>query len=277
MKYTIILLGTLLAFLVVVIGCSDDDCPTCPNRSQTATAVGTLSLSDDGYIGAYGQVVGVNGQIPIVDSIRIDTMKADFETGVTGTNVKEFEYHSGVTTYVGGDTVSVSFHTPSGVSTARVKLLVYPDDAVVIDSGFRAYDSAETAEFFWESSPNADWYFLETNFQYYNVDDELVNSLHRLVKGVDDTTLTIPGDSLAYNGRLTIWLVAGTGADPMSAAGNITGGYVGGNIMSGVFIGHHMPVGSGLPTKSPETLSCYKVEGDQKSWSEMIERIANRF
>ncbi len=273
MKHPRLLVVVMLIALAIGAGCGDDDYPICPVQTQSAVAVGTISLQGNDLY-AYGDVVGLNGHEPDLDSVIVHDMKADVGPGMSGTGFRHFYLSEVSSGLISGDTVDIEFYTTGGVSTTRAKVLSFADDRIQLVSGFMNYDSGATAAFAWNQSPNADWYYVRTTFAYRDSTGEMVFSRHEYVKTIGDTTLTVPGDSLEYNGSLEVQLQVGTGPDPTSTQGNISGGTVRGYVTSTYQAGYGMTVGSGIPPgaavrrpESPEDENITRL-------TEMIERFA---
>lgn len=243
MKQLILTIGLSLMILALVAGCSDDEenCPTCPTFSQTAVASGQAFLSQNELV-VHAEIVGLQGQEAALDSVTVQGLPASLEIGMMGTTYTHVLFEDSTLGLVSGDTIEVRFYTPEGVSSARTKVLRTPDDGVHVLSGFQDYDSGATATFVWSSSPNADWYRIRTTFMSEDSTGALVRRRHAYVQSIDDTTFTIPGDSLSYVGSLELYLEVGTGADPSSGSGNITGGSVRGLVTSSVVGGYIMSV-----------------------------------
>lgn len=99
-------------------------------------------------------------------------------------------------------------------------------------------------EFLWSDIPDADWYYFRLDYRYHDSYGEY--GITRWSSLQMDTTITISGGVILYNGDLSVYLEAGTGPSPETDRGNITGGAIKGVVNSSSLMGAGFFIGTGL-------------------------------
>lgn len=248
-------MSLILVLLFAFVGCSDDDeCASCPGMTQKAVAIGDLELDDGLYF--WANIIGVDGKVPDVDSVRVAGELAEtytgFNEGGPGVYVQYEEYEGGpmkpASTYANGDLVLVEIFTPSGVSTCSEKVLDYDlSRPVPIDWSYNyPYDTVDIGTELtvsWNTVEYADWYAVEAEYDY---DSSGIQNETRSYFNTTGTTVTIPAASVGFNGRYYMRIRPITGPLPDDAQGNITGGVVRGVIGSSSYRSFNIYVGTGV-------------------------------
>ncbi|MCP4570035.1 MAG: hypothetical protein GY841_20840 [FCB group bacterium] len=250
MRRALLVLGMILvAASMAFIGCSDDeDCPTCVTTAQKAVMFGGGQL-DDGELEFYCYLIGIDGLIPDIDSVKVDGQKADMESGYgEGGGMVWAEYEGPAGGLDSGDDITVVVYTPTGTSSVTFTLLEdevddaqaigwemdYPYDTVALD---------QSIEITWNSIPNADWYFFDYDYSF----DSAGTNVYRGNKEIymTDTTFTIPASETGYNGYYYIDITAVAGPSPDASTGNVTGDVVKGMVISTCYNSFQIYLGTG--------------------------------
>lgn len=257
-----LLLGCLaLAVLVMAIGCSDDDeCPNCPEVTQQMVAYGYMQLYD-GSLSMYCSVVGLDGLLPDVDSVKVGTELAEMEPyfGMGGGVYEVYYSEDGdmmsKTAWSGGDVVPVTIYTPSGTAQASPVVLEYREDfphVIGWDTAYPYTDTLALNEAFtldWHPVELADYYMVTLD---YSKDSAGVHVYTYETFVVEDTTYTHAAGLTPYNGYIYVDVYAITGPNYMTSTGNITGAVADGLIASLAYEYFTIYIGTGDPYPSPD-------------------------
>lgn len=246
MKNYTIMIGIVILALVLAAGCGDDDkCPVCPEYTQTAVVLGNMYLNA-GILSVGGDVIGINGFKPELDSIKINDTLIPLGASMMGTDVIHFQMYQLASVLSGGDTVAAYFYAPTGTSTAKVKLLDFSTDAVNLISPSPGQNFAlqTDVDMEWDDIANADWFQVRLDYRF--LDSSGVEDTVQFESIQTDTIYTVPGNMLVYNGNLILRLAAGTGHRPDASQGNVSGPAIKGNMSSTYTFPTSFSIGSGL-------------------------------
>ncbi|MCD6249253.1 MAG: hypothetical protein J7J98_02820 [candidate division Zixibacteria bacterium] len=263
----LLLLGMAVSLAaILIVGCSDDDdeCPTCPTDPQQGLVFGDMSI-DGGELECWGMIVGIDGSVPDVDSIKLNTSLMELEFGGEGISAWNFDYEEPAGSLASGDTVQVTFYMPGATATAQVKLLDYDDDR---PTGFNyptdyPYDTVAIGDSIavsWNAVSNADWYNVQMAYYYDSLGThaELRESYYQTV-----TSIVVPASLLDYNGYVRVYVYPISGPMP-DEGGNISGQVLKGAIVSSSYESIRVYVGTGdawpsspidMSSNDPERLS----------------------
>ena len=252
----LLLISSLVAVLMLLAaGCSDDDeCPTCPQFVQKALMMAEIETYD-GEIQMWGSIFGLNGRLPDIDSVKLEGMDVEMHAAMdAGASYYYLQYNAGgefskPSDWASGDTVLVEVFTPDGKCESRCTLLDSEEDEpeIIGWSSNYPYDTVEvntSITIDWHPIDGADYYYLSVNYEYDSA-GTYEHTSHWVE--IHDTTYTIPASDLDYNGRLYMDLGPVSGPSMTSSAGNITGGFVKGWVVSTTYDYFTIYVGTGDP------------------------------
>jgi len=232
-----LLFGALLMLLVA--GCGDDDCASCPDTvTSLGFGRGVVSYRDVGL----WQVISISGYSvmpPVLDSVRVgDSLLSHEEFGVVGCgnvgSMIEFYEGSNSTTrmYDLGDTAVTTVWAQGRSSTCRVKLLDQSHSTIEIispaSSGSDTLSQTGSDTLRWHSVEHADYYAIEL-WWWYSILDNWMSSHYYTT----DTAFIITGamvpDSMYY---CEVTLTPFNGPDPRTDKGNWAGNLLDGVVLS---------------------------------------------
>ena len=249
MKRHIVVALTLALALILVAGCSDDDeCPTCPPVAvQNYILYGYTGLDQNGTeLDLYTYIFGVDGSVPVVDSIKIADGLCELRTMYDAVSICAGRYEGPAGTLSSGDNVTVTAYTPSGVGSATVALL---DDDADTPIGFNhpvesPYDTVAIGEAItvsWSPVANADWYGVYYGYSY---DSSGVHDNWNEWSAQTTTSISIPVSQVLYNGYFRFNITPMTGPRP-DQTGNVSGGTMRGTVNSSSYEYLRIYVGTG--------------------------------
>lgn len=247
MKRYIVFGIVLIVTLVLVAGCGDEDCPTCPPFAQQLIVSGVASVANFGLgLGAY--VWDVDGDVPAVDSVKIGGHLCELRTTFQGIPMVSARFEGVAGPLGSGDNVSITVYTPSGSGTATVKLLDGELDKPVgfnypVDAPYGTVAVGDSIVVSWSAVANADWYSVSRSYRY---DSSGTAAYWSTREWQTDTSLTIPASMMDYNGYYRFTIGPTTGPRP-DQAGNMSGDVINGTINSNTGESLDVQVGSGYP------------------------------
>ena len=240
-KWLIMICCGLLA-MTLVVGCSDDDCTTCPEVSTPKGYVyGTLVLDPEAYLDDM-QIHGYGAIPPNIDSVKVgdslvdpDDWDYEYEWEYED-NFWEiyFDEDGSTDTYMwnNGDIATVKVWGEGSVSTCSLKML--DDDTSVTEVIQPLYDDTidfdENVTVHWTTAKDADYYSVWLEYR------TVVNGSSLWLYHYDyslDTTYAI--DASAFPDSLVYFYVNVTpfnGPDPRTGESNWTGGFLVGRLYS---------------------------------------------
>ena len=256
MSRHVLLIFIAAVAVLLMFGCSDDDCPNCPSNVDTITVdlqyvkvTGSITLNSN-RLSFYGSVQGLDGSLPDVDSVTVQGSPADLEMEIgPSDSYWRLSYGTDPEGFESGDTVEVIVYTPRGNGTCRVELLHLRSDTVQIvsHSTTSPYDTVDIdtdIEIVWNSVPGADWYSCE--LWLYFIDAGYVEFDWVSNRGTQDTTMVISAADNGIEGEWWIDVMAVTGPYPEDEEGNfIDPGVVDGAIRSYTYAWVAIVVGGG--------------------------------
>ncbi|MBU0985521.1 MAG: hypothetical protein KKA42_16730 [candidate division Zixibacteria bacterium] len=256
MKRLLYLGSVLLLATLLITACSDDeDCPTCPDGSQTGIITGYLSFEDGGIHG-YAMIVGMDGRLPAVDSVVVDGEKADLQASYSS-GMPIFNVDIGEGGMIMGsaakpatvDSIPFRVYTPGGVSTAYCAVMEYPEDrpVVIVPDTASPYDTVainDPINVIWHYSDAPEWFLVTYSYSYDSA-GTTVYGPYTSHWTLSDTTFSISGANTGFNGRYYMNVVGATGPNPDDAVGSFTGGTIRGVVASGVNESFTVYVGTG--------------------------------
>ncbi len=226
----------VLFALALMFGCSDDECPTCPQPAQKAVAWGYTSTNDtDNELFFMSFVFGLDGKLVAVDSVKYEGNKTELREGLSELGTAVYAMYEEIpTTYDSGDTVEIKYFLPSGSGTARVKLLdsEFDEPTVLSHSTSYPYDTVAVNEgitIAWRSVAVADFYSVNWSY-YYDSSGTRVERFESYF--TTDNDLVILAGTLSFNGRIGLNIYAITGPRPDIEIGNVSGSVINGNVSS---------------------------------------------
>jgi len=277
MKRLVPLTIAMLCALVIGLGCGDDETTTI---TQYDTLIQTVTITDSftdtvssplvvtRAFAATGETFTVRARahqttqrVVILDSVLASDSVCFIEE-VTDVlfawgQYYYIDYFGPDSRFDSGDTAVIRFYAEGTLSTAYVKLLDMSVDPIIIEGA--TPDSVgidDPIEIHWHPIEHADWYgILITRYLASDMFDFWDDFYYFSY----DTTVTIPADFIDEDGHIDFWVFAATGPSPSDQVENITGGLVGGSILSqsgiygsGVEVGTGMLLRAGKPAQAPE-------------------------
>ncbi len=237
-KNWFLILAMIILAALFIVGCGDDDddnvaAPTVP---ATFTHGEIYTYDDNGlYFYIYTYVYG--GANPGIDSILVDTMKADIDNSYYWNIADPYWYsqyyeNDEFSTYASGDTVTVKMYGAGRSSTCNISLLDYDDDeANIITPDYGTYvDTGATVEIVWNKIDNAEYYALSIESRYDSSGTMLYDYDYAFTH---DTTYTLPAQYTDTTIDYFYFYVLPTcGPNPESYTGNWTGTFTVGILYS---------------------------------------------
>ncbi|MCD6249252.1 MAG: hypothetical protein J7J98_02815 [candidate division Zixibacteria bacterium] len=233
MKRHILVAMTFCLALILVVGCSDDDeCPTCPAFVQKLIVYGQTTV-DGSDLYLYTYVFDVDGDVPEVDSVKIDGNLCQTQTAYEAVPIFVAGHEGPAGSLASGDNVSITIYAPTGSGTATVKLLDDDNDAPVgfnhpTDSPYDTVAIGDSIVVSWSPVANADWYGV---YRSYSYDSSGTHAYWSEQTWQTTTSITVPASSVSYNGYYYFSVMPSTGPRP-DQAGNVSGSVVKGTINS---------------------------------------------
>lgn len=278
MKKLLILLTCCV--LIFVVGCSDDDCPTC-NETITPQGLvhGSVYLDPEAYID-YMMVIGYNAIPPNIDSAKLgDSLM--YGDDFFDYNYDE-EYHenwweisfdedgnSSNYMWEHGDTATMTFYGEGMTSTAKFVILDADSAEVTIISPEYLEDTVDAptnVTITWGKSPDAEYYSIWVEWIVGNDWNDIYHYTYTA-----DTTFTVTADMYPDSVRyFYVDVTPFTGPDPTKDVGNVTGNFLTGKVYSFGWYDYTRIMGWYIPTPTKSSLETVrKVRTEQ----EMVEKI----
>ena len=266
-------LAAMIALSLIFVGCSDDDCPNCPNADQTAVMFGEVEI-DGGQIEFYGAIFGIDGGMPDIDSVRVDGELALIEDYIGEGIGSYMEYQSNDLgdPHTSGEIINIRVFTPTGMSECNAVAL--EDDAdepelIMEYSQYYPYDTVAIGtdiSFDWHPVANADFYVVDVYYRWGPEDDRT-----EYYTVTNDTTFSIPGSETQYDGYYYFYIIAAAGPNPLVDDGNITGDVVKGMINSYQSDGFDLYIGDGNPWDGPVKSSI--IEDERPTADDIMKKV----
>ncbi len=242
-KLLLILIGLSLMALLFA-GCGDDE-TTAPTRVRAALYTQGVAYLDSSYsntvfsLESYIDFFSINADGYYVDSVDLSGNQTHVQTE-TYWNVYRDGYHyltyndTSDHRFQAGDTVEINLYYRNTMATCRIKLLDHTQSPnIIIPTHLDTSSLGSPINFIFNSSPHADWYAIQ---QRYWHDSAGSNVYSRTYWAQEDTAFTIPGADLIQNGRLDVYIIAGTGPMP----GGTVGDNISGDLIDGVMFSNTM-------------------------------------
>lgn len=227
-RYVIAKVALVVAALLAITGCGDDDCPTCPSDDPADRILvsGEVTFLQGLRLTLSAEIMSTVGALqPQIDSLTIMgepvglTMEytEDPPIMLARALIEEPALDA-------GDTVSVQAYTPFGLSTCRLVLFDGQSDTVYFpewedEYPFDTVDIGAGLEVAWNSLPAADGY----RYSVLHIYDSTGWNVTSYDGYMTDTVFTIAAEENGYNGWWDFYVYAANGLLPDGNATNVSG------------------------------------------------------